>query len=150
MILEQVGVRFAVVEPDVEELEQGSAKAVTVENARRKARAVAARYPREVVLGVDTVVELDGTIYGKPADLLQARETLETLSGRTHEVLSGVCVIDSGNAAARPRAQGSGSGRSTSACSSGTSRATSGASGPGDTRSRGAVQGLLRGSTATI
>ncbi len=90
--------RFAVVEPDVEELEQGPAKAVTVENARRKAQAVAARYPREVVLGVDTVVELDGTIYGKPADLLQARETLEALSGRTHEVLSGVCVIDSGNA----------------------------------------------------
>jgi septum formation protein len=71
---------------------------VTAENARRKAARVAARHPRAVVLGVDTIVELDGTIYGKPGGLEQARETLAALSGRTHEVISGVCVIDSGDA----------------------------------------------------
>jgi septum formation protein len=83
-----------VVEPDVEELEQGPGEQVAAENARRKAARVAERYPRAVVLGVDTVVLLDGTIYGKPADFAQARETLEALSGRTHEVISGVCVVD--------------------------------------------------------
>jgi septum formation protein len=87
-----------VVATDVEELERGPGVQVAAENARRKAELVADRYPRAVVLGVDTVVELDGTIHGKPADPERARETLETLSGRTHEVLSGVCVIDSGDA----------------------------------------------------
>jgi septum formation protein len=85
-----------VVESDIEELEQGPGKEVAAENARRKAAPVAERYPRSVVIGVDTIVLLDGTIYGKPADPAQARQTLEALSGRTHEVISGVCVADSG------------------------------------------------------
>jgi septum formation protein len=85
-----------VVESEVEELEQGPGEHVAGENARRKAERVAERYPRSVVLGVDTIVLLDGTIYGKPADPVQARETLEALSGRTHEVISGVCVLDAG------------------------------------------------------
>jgi septum formation protein len=65
---------------------------VAVENARRKALAVApAATP---ILGVDTVVVLDGSIYGKPADEVEARTTLALLSGRDHEVLSGLCVLD--------------------------------------------------------
>jgi septum formation protein len=95
-ILEQLGVRFEVVEPDVEELERGPAAQIAAENARRKAAAVAERHQRSVVLGVDTVVVLDRTIYGKPADPELARRTLEALSGRTHEVISGVCVIGLG------------------------------------------------------
>jgi septum formation protein len=47
-----------------------------------------------VVLGVDTVVVLDGVIYGKPADAAEARATLERLSGRTHEVVSGIAVVE--------------------------------------------------------
>jgi septum formation protein len=87
-----------VVEPDVEELELGPGDEVAAENARRKAARVAERYPHSVVLGVDTVVVLDGTIYGKPVGPERARETLQRLSGRTHEVISGVSLLDSGHA----------------------------------------------------
>jgi septum formation protein len=68
---------------------------VALENARRKAAAVVARRPEAAVLGVDTVVVLDGRIYGKPAGREQARDTLEALRGRRHEVLGGICLIAS-------------------------------------------------------
>jgi len=61
-------------------------------NALRKARAVSGR----IVLGVDTEVYLDGRLYGKPADAGEARRFLEELSGRTHEVYSGVALIHDG------------------------------------------------------
>jgi septum formation protein len=51
-----------------------------------------------VVLGVDTVVVLDGVVYGKPADAAEARATLSRLSGRVHEVVSGVAVVEAGQA----------------------------------------------------
>jgi septum formation protein len=87
-------VPFEVVEPEVEELEQGDPEEVAVENARRKAGAVQG----ELVLGVDTVVALGGRLYGKPATALEARETLRALSGRTHKVVSGLCLVRSGRA----------------------------------------------------
>ncbi len=75
------------------ELERGDPGEVTVENALRKARAVRRPGAREVVLGCDTVVALDGHIYGKPPDAGAARETLRILSGRTHEVVSGLALL---------------------------------------------------------
>jgi septum formation protein len=66
---------------------------VTVENALRKARAVRRAGAPEAVLGCDTVVVLDGSIYGKPADAGAARETITALGGRTHEVLSGLALL---------------------------------------------------------
>jgi septum formation protein len=64
-------------------------------NAERKARAVAGpRHP--FVLGVDTVVALDGRIYGKPRDAAHAAETLRALSGRTHQVVSGLALAREG------------------------------------------------------
>jgi nucleoside triphosphate pyrophosphatase len=66
---------------------------VAVENALRKARAAVLPGASEVVLGCDTIVVLDGVIYGKPPDAVAARETLEALSGRTHEVLSGLALL---------------------------------------------------------
>jgi septum formation protein len=80
---------------DVAELTAGEPRAVAVENARRKALAIAGSAPADaVVLGVDTIVVLDGALYGKPADEAAARATLGALSGRVHEVLSGICVVD--------------------------------------------------------
>ena len=84
------------IEPDVEELERGPAEDVAVENALRKATIVGERAPSAVVLAVDTVVSLDGALYGKPADAVQARRTLRALSGRRHTVTSGICVIEPG------------------------------------------------------
>ncbi len=77
----------------VEELAEGDPVAVARENARRKAAAVD-RAPDELVLGVDTLVALDGRIYGKPADADEARATLLALEGRTHEVVSGLALGD--------------------------------------------------------
>jgi septum formation protein len=87
-ILEQLGVPFVVTPSGAEELAEGDPKEVALENARRKASAVAG----DRVLGVDTLVALDGTIYGKPQDEAHARETLQALAGRTHQVVSGIAV----------------------------------------------------------
>jgi septum formation protein len=83
-------VPFEVRPADVEEIEDGDAREVALENARRKAAAVEG----ELVLAVDTMVSLDGRIYGKPADEAEAGETLRALAGRTHEVVSGLVVGD--------------------------------------------------------
>lgn len=83
--------------PQVEELEVGDPAAVVLENARRKARAglaLSGGSPPALVLGVDTDVALDGRLLGKPADIRGARARLEALSGRTHEVLSGLVVVE--------------------------------------------------------
>jgi septum formation protein len=91
-ILEQLGIPFEVRVPDVDELNAGEPERVVFENARRKA-AAAARAGAGRVLGVDTTVLIDGELLGKPAGLDQARSFLERLSGRTHTVLSGVCLL---------------------------------------------------------
>lgn len=92
-ILERLGVRFTVRVTGVAELEQGDPRQLTVENARRKARAAVRAGAPEVVLGCDTVVALDGVIYGKPADARSARATLRALSASTHEVISGLALV---------------------------------------------------------
>jgi septum formation protein len=97
-------VAFTVRPTDVEELGQGDPGEVALENALRKARAALrlgaeagagteAGGTAEMVLGCDTLVALDGTIYGKPRDEHDARVTLKRLSGVTHEVVSGVAVL---------------------------------------------------------
>jgi septum formation protein len=73
----------------------GDAGPMALENALRKARAVAAS-EAEVVIGCDTVVVLDGRVYGKPGDERAARATLAALAGRTHEVTSGLAVLVGG------------------------------------------------------
>jgi septum formation protein len=95
-ILEQLGIAFEVRIADVEELGQGPPAEVALENARRKAAAIARQAPDGLVLGVDTVVALDSRVYGKPGDADAARATLRALSGRAHEVISGLCLVDSG------------------------------------------------------
>jgi septum formation protein len=89
-ILEQLGVGFRVEVPEVEEIVEGEPHEVVRENALMKARAPAG-HP---VLGADTAVVLDGRIYGKPVDEHAAREFLGALSGRVHEVMTGVAVVD--------------------------------------------------------
>jgi septum formation protein len=87
-ILQQLGVRFEVVVPEVEEIEDGDPRGLVIENALRKARAVHG----ELVLGVDTTVVVDGRSYGKPADRDEATRLIRMLSGREHEVWSGIAL----------------------------------------------------------
>ena len=96
-ILEQLGLPFAVVEPDFEEEPTAASPVEEVElRAAGKARSVSASADDRPVLGVDTEVVLDGRIWGKPADAAEAEAMLEALSGRTHEVLSGLCLLTPG------------------------------------------------------
>ena len=81
---------------DVDEREGGPAEEVVSENALRKARAIAAHEPSALVMGVDTVVELGGGLYGKPSDRAQAAEFLRALSGHRHRVWSGLALIEDG------------------------------------------------------
>lgn len=87
-ILEQMGIAFTVQPADVEELTEGDPEFVVVENARRKVEAV----DGDLVLGCDTEVYLDGQIFGKAQDANQAEAYLKQLSGRTHEVHSGLAL----------------------------------------------------------
>jgi septum formation protein len=92
-ILERLGVPFEVRPVDVIEEEDGVAVAVAGENALRKAVAGTAA-GAEVVLGVDTVVAIGLEIWGKPPSEDVARDTLRRLSGETHEVVSGVALVE--------------------------------------------------------
>ena len=93
-ILDSVGVAFDVRPQDVDEIEAGAPAEVALENARRKAAAAAVDADEDdVVVGVDTLVALDGRIWGKPGDEEEARATLRALAGRTHEVHSGIAIV---------------------------------------------------------
>jgi septum formation protein len=86
MILEQLRIAFEAVPPVYEEQPGGD----PVEHAAGKARSVeGGDLP---VLGVDTIVRCNGEVLGKPADATEAERMLELLSGRTHEVVSGLCL----------------------------------------------------------
>ena len=86
-ILEQLRIPFDVVAPEWEET------ADPVENADGKARSVLDRADGRPVLGCDTEVICGGRVYGKPADAADAEEMLESLGGKTHEVVSGLALL---------------------------------------------------------
>lgn len=66
------------------------------ENARRKVEVIAQRYPDAVVIGADTLVFLGDRLFKKPKDFPEAMETLQALSGRCHQVCTGVCIAGPG------------------------------------------------------
>ncbi len=89
-ILTQLGIPFEVVVPPYEETPGGD----PLEHAAGKARSVVDPRP---VLGVDTVVLIDGEILGKPVDAADAARMLRLLAGREHEVVSGLCLRTGGH-----------------------------------------------------
>lgn len=97
-ILEQLGIPFDVIDPRYEEHAPEVADAVEVvrDHAQGKARSVADEAGERPVLGVDTEVVLQGLIFGKPADATEAEQMLEELSGKTHVVMSGLCLLTPG------------------------------------------------------
>lgn len=97
-LLQQIGASFEVKVSSAEEVTGGNLAPaeIVVENAVRKARAVAEAFPGQPVLGADTVVFLDGRVYGKPRDEREARAMLQTLAGREHEVATGIAWVHAG------------------------------------------------------
>jgi septum formation protein len=98
-ILRGLGLEFDVRITDVAEADQGAPRVVASENALRKALAAAeaGRGDDELVLGCDTLVATELDIWGKPPDEQAARETLRRLSGRTHEVVSALALVQAGD-----------------------------------------------------
>lgn len=94
-LLRQLPVEFQVIASDAVEVapEHLSPQEVCQLNAHRKARAVAKKIPDSLVLGADTLVFLERKIFGKPRDSADAHEMLKQLSGRTHQVITGVCLM---------------------------------------------------------
>ena len=98
MLLEQAGLGFEVVVSGVDEtVPPDYTPAQTLEAlAQRKGQAVQALRPEAPIIAADSVVSIDGLILGKPKDDEAAKATLRRLSGRTHELITGVCLLING------------------------------------------------------
>jgi len=94
-LLRQIGLEFTIVPAQLPEVhpQELTAQEVSQINAYRKARAVAKRHPDSLVLGADTLVHLDNVLFGKPASLTEAYQMIEQLQGRTHNVVTAICLL---------------------------------------------------------
>jgi septum formation protein len=92
-ILEQLRIPFEVVEPTYVEDDAPGLDPAELVRVHAEGKARSAHLESRITLGVDTTVVLDGRIYGKPTDRADAARMLYELSGRTHTVLSGLCLI---------------------------------------------------------
>jgi len=97
-LLQQIGASFDVKVSNAEEIGNNelSADELVKWNALAKAKAVAAEKPNIPVLGADTVVALNGEIFGKPGNDDNARKMLRRLAGRTHQVWTGIAWVSRG------------------------------------------------------
>jgi septum formation protein len=97
-LLRSAGITFEVQPAHIPEdpLPGEAAKDCAERLAREKALAVAGQRPHDIVLGADTVVVVDGQLLGKPSDAADAARMLRMLSGREHQVVTGVCLVVSG------------------------------------------------------
>ena len=91
----EAGFNFEIIVSDAEEICDKSMIPwdLTVQNAQIKASPIAQNNHEKIVIGADTVVSLDNEIFGKPSDMEEAVKMLARLSGRTHIVATGVCII---------------------------------------------------------
>jgi MAF protein len=102
-LLERLGLEFVAVSPEVDETPRpGEEAGALVERlSEAKARAVADRFPRALIIGSDQVAVSDGEVLGKPGTHDRARRQLARLSGRRVTFLTGLCLLDSGRQTAR-------------------------------------------------
>jgi septum formation protein len=95
-ILEQLRIPFEVVAPDYVEDDPPDADATELVRRHAEGKARSVHGEGRITLGVDTTVLLDGRVYAKAADPDEARHMLNELSGRTHTVVSGLCLLGLG------------------------------------------------------
>ena len=96
-LLKKICKNFLIESCDVEEIKSAeNPEILAVANATLKAETVAKKFPRDVVIGADTIVVLDGKIFGKPEGERGAFEMLKTLSGKRHEVITGLAIVTGG------------------------------------------------------
>ncbi|MGO4888571.1 Maf family protein [Anaerobacillus sp. MEB173] len=96
-LLEQAHLQFSIITSDIQELVDPtqSPGAIVESLALQKASAVAKDYPQAVVLGADTIVTHDQKVLGKPENAADAKNMLQSLSGNSHEVYTGVAIVTS-------------------------------------------------------
>ncbi|MBT9136336.1 MAG: Maf-like protein YhdE [Firmicutes bacterium] len=97
-LLQQIGISPVVLastfaEPEVS---QGDPRSIAMEYALEKARGALPVPPGGIVIGADTIVHLDGELFGKPRDEKHAVEILQRLSGRVHRVVTGLAIVQNG------------------------------------------------------
>jgi septum formation protein len=94
-LLRSMGLTFEVVASGIDEEDDVEQAPMTLaaSHAREKAQAVSSRYPHSWVLSADTVVALAGRVFGKPASAEEAVAMLQHLSGREHQVVTGLCLM---------------------------------------------------------
>ena len=102
-LLARMGYTFEILVPDVDEHVKGPAREVVGVLSLRKAEAAAEQLSDGIVIASDTLVSLNGEALGKPADAADARRMLRELSGNTHEVFTGVTLIDAATGRAESR-----------------------------------------------
>ena len=96
-LLKKLCKNFVVEDSDVKEVQQAeSPKILAVENAKLKAQSVAAKHPEAIVIGADTIVVLNGEIFGKPDGVKGAEQMLAQLAGKKHEVITGLAICAGG------------------------------------------------------
>ncbi|MGA7693635.1 MAG: Maf family protein [Candidatus Sulfotelmatobacter sp.] len=107
-LLRNAGIPFTVQPADIDEtpLAGESPRACAERLAREKALAVFRRRPQDCVLGADTIVVVDDAILGKPRDAMDAARMLRMLAGRTHAVITGVCLVGPAASGQLPVASG--------------------------------------------
>lgn len=93
-LLAKMGYDFEICVPDVDEHVSGHARDIVAILSQRKARAAAAHYTEGTVIASDTLVSYQGTPLGKPENETDAARMLKMLSGNTHEVFTGVTLLD--------------------------------------------------------
>ncbi len=93
-LLEQMGIDAEILPMATEEASIGMDPAeLVMTNAYAKGKLAAALRPNAVIIAADTIVLLDNVVFGKPKDEVEAKEMLQTLSGRGHRVYTGISVI---------------------------------------------------------
>ncbi len=93
-LLQQIGLDFKVVLPDIEEKieHQTGIENLVLQNAKEKALSVAQKYPESLVIGADTIVSINNQILGKPNFEEDAFKMLQSLSGKTHQVYTAIAL----------------------------------------------------------
>jgi septum formation protein len=95
-LLKELGVSFDIVRGQAEESHPDflTPNEISQNNAHRKARCVGHKHPDALIIGADTIVCLGQQVFGKPGNIVEARQILAALSGQTHTVVTGVCLLE--------------------------------------------------------
>ena len=98
-LLKQAGLDFSVIPSTLDEnsIPLSTPESYVRRLAEAKAKEISQRYPESWVIGADTIVFINDTVLGKPASGAEARKMLKSLSGKTHQVLTGYCICCESN-----------------------------------------------------